>query len=128
MQIYSQLELVRDLRVTRKKGTHYNFHGHTIETCYKLHGYPPGYKSKSKAVSQSLVSVNQATTNAPTNSGGPLGDFFQKLSTDQYQQFMSALSKQMAAFSVTFEQSASTSSSGTCFSISLDNSLSSPYY
>ena len=26
--------------------THCNFHGHTIEKCYKIHGYPPGYKQK----------------------------------------------------------------------------------
>ena len=26
--------------------THCNFHGHTIEKCYKLHGYPLGYKPK----------------------------------------------------------------------------------
>ena len=29
--------------------THCNFHGHTIEKCYKLHGYSPGYKQKQKA-------------------------------------------------------------------------------
>ena len=29
--------------------THCNMQGHTIEKCYKLHGYPPGYKPKGKA-------------------------------------------------------------------------------
>ena len=39
--------------------THYNMQGHTIEKCYKLHGYPPGYKPKRKAVNQvSCNSVN----------------------------------------------------------------------
>ena len=28
--------------------THYNMQGHTIEKCYKLHGYPPGYKPRGK--------------------------------------------------------------------------------
>ena len=23
--------------------THYNYHGHTVEKCYKIHGYPPGF-------------------------------------------------------------------------------------
>ena len=29
--------------------THCNMLGHTIDKCYKLHGYPPGYKSKGKS-------------------------------------------------------------------------------
>ena len=28
--------------------THCNFHGHTIERCYKIHGYPPGHKPRPK--------------------------------------------------------------------------------
>ncbi|XP_073062030.1 uncharacterized protein [Primulina eburnea] len=28
--------------------THCNIHGHTIETCYKIHGYPPGFKARNK--------------------------------------------------------------------------------
>jgi len=28
----------------RKVCTHYNKTGHTVDTCYKKHGYPPGYK------------------------------------------------------------------------------------
>ena len=28
--------------------THCNFPGHTIEKCYKIHGYPPRYKAKPK--------------------------------------------------------------------------------
>ena len=24
--------------------SHCNFQGHTVDRCYKLHGYPPGYK------------------------------------------------------------------------------------
>ncbi|XP_075663313.1 uncharacterized protein LOC142632877 [Castanea sativa] len=29
--------------------THCNMQGHTIDKCYKLHGYPPGYKPKGKS-------------------------------------------------------------------------------
>ena len=29
--------------------THYGLHGHSVDKCFKLHGYPPGYKSKSKS-------------------------------------------------------------------------------
>ena len=38
--------------------THCNMQGHTIEKCYKLHGYPPGYKPRGKA------NVNQASCNS----------------------------------------------------------------
>ena len=39
--------------------THYNMLGHTIEKCYKLHGYPLGYKPKGK----STVNANQVSFN-----------------------------------------------------------------
>ena len=31
--------------------THCNYLGHTVETCYKLHGYPPGYRQRQKSTS-----------------------------------------------------------------------------
>ena len=40
--------------------THYNMLGHTIDKCYKLHGYPPGYKPKGR------LSANQVTCNLGT--------------------------------------------------------------
>ena len=30
--------------------SHCGFKGHTMEKCYKLHGYPPGFQKKSKSV------------------------------------------------------------------------------
>ena len=45
--------------------THCNFHGHTIDRCYKLHGYPPGYKTKPRTPNASapvaMASANQAS-------------------------------------------------------------------
>ena len=38
--------------------THCNMQGHTIEKCYKLHGYPLGYKLRGK------TNVNQASCNS----------------------------------------------------------------
>ncbi|XP_060972294.1 uncharacterized protein LOC133038222 [Cannabis sativa] len=32
-------------RKNRPFCTHCNIHGHTIEKCYKIHGYPPGFKN-----------------------------------------------------------------------------------
>ena len=43
--------------------THYNMPGHTIEKCYKLHGYPPGYKPKGKPI----ANANQASFNPGDN-------------------------------------------------------------
>ena len=41
--------------------THYNMLGHTVEKCYKLHGYPLGYKHKGKAnATANQVSSNQS--------------------------------------------------------------------
>ena len=37
--------------------THCNMSGHTVEKCYKLHGYPPGYKPKGKQI----ANANQVT-------------------------------------------------------------------
>uniref|UniRef100_A0A2N9HIL3 Retrovirus-related Pol polyprotein from transposon TNT 1-94-like beta-barrel domain-containing protein n=1 Tax=Fagus sylvatica TaxID=28930 RepID=A0A2N9HIL3_FAGSY len=37
--------------------SHCGFRGHTVDKCYKLHGYPPGFKGKSRAP----VSANQVS-------------------------------------------------------------------
>ena len=42
--------------------THCGIHGHTVDKCFKLHGYPPGYKPRSKASSSS---ANQVVTEVP---------------------------------------------------------------
>lgn len=39
--------------------THYNMLGHTIDKCYKLHGYPPGYKPRQKTQN---ISTNQISS------------------------------------------------------------------
>ena len=41
--------------------SHCNIQGHTMDKCYKLHGYPPGYKFKSKTP-QTEVHVNQTSS------------------------------------------------------------------
>ena len=44
--------------------THCGKLGHTIDKCYKLHGFPPGYKFKNKSMAH-LVSF--ATPDQPHN-------------------------------------------------------------
>lgn len=42
--------------------THCNMLGHTVDKCYKLHGYPPRYKPKGRSnANANQVSFNQAT-------------------------------------------------------------------
>jgi len=46
--------------------THCGFHGHTIDKCYKLHGYPPGFKSKQRNPSHTNsvhINSHQVTSN-----------------------------------------------------------------
>ena len=47
--------------------THYNIPGHTIEKCYKLHGYPPGYKPKGK----SNANASQVSSNLSNGAKSP---------------------------------------------------------
>ena len=45
--------------------THCNMLGHTIDKCYKLHGYPPGYKPKGR----SNANANQVSSQFSSNQG-----------------------------------------------------------
>ena len=38
---------VKNFKKGRPQCTHYGAMGHVVDKCYKLHGYPPGYKFKS---------------------------------------------------------------------------------
>ena len=59
--------------------SHCGLQGHTIDHCYKLHGYPPGYKPRSKTQlgqaqanqATSVVSEDLGTTNMTLNSLSP---------------------------------------------------------
>ena len=57
--------------------THCNIPGHIVEKCYKLHGCPPGYKTRPKA---QTIATNQVSTqhNSDKQSAesGNVGTFF----------------------------------------------------
>ncbi|KAL4323650.1 hypothetical protein GQ457_11G006340 [Hibiscus cannabinus] len=76
-------------RKVRPQCSHCGLLGHIKERCYKLHGYPPGYRSKNLVNS----SVNNAHTNAimdpPTES----------LTSQQCQQLIAMLTNQLQAAS-----------------------------
>lgn len=46
----------------RPQRSHCGFTGHTMDRCYKLHGYPPEYKPKSKPIAGSTGSVHQVSS------------------------------------------------------------------
>ncbi|KAK4260423.1 hypothetical protein QN277_003540 [Acacia crassicarpa] len=68
---------------------------HTIETCYKKHGYPPGYRNRSKAL------VNNMVTSSPNPSAGILSSTptvdNHPISQGQYNQLLALLQPHSAA-------------------------------
>ena len=77
--------------------THCNYHRHTVDKCYKLHGYPPGYKPKMRTTS---ATINQVSTQSASNDNGDqdthgVGNFIKNLNVNQYQHLMSILSTHM---------------------------------
>ncbi|XP_074356339.1 uncharacterized protein LOC141696022 [Apium graveolens] len=66
--------------------THCNVAGHSVERCFKLHGYPPNFKFKDRKVAAN-VSVNSSgiSNDNAVNSG---------ISVAQYHQLMDLLNKQ----------------------------------
>ena len=93
--------------------THCKYQGHTIEKCYKLHGYPPGYKSKAK-INHSAAAVNTSDINE--NQNGTLNDVFQSFTPVQCQHLMSALSNHMISVNPNEE-----TATGKHFSLSVHN-------
>lgn len=118
---------------------------HDVNKCYKLCGYPPGYKPKQKAgINIQNNSGNQANceivnqifepvdviNQAPT-SDGDIGRFVQTLNPVQYQQLMNVLNTHLRAAKLNSEISVnfganSGKASGTCFSISIHPTFNSP--
>lgn len=67
--------------------TYYGYNGHVVDKCYKLHGYPLGYKTKQRSVHNHYVANNQtkhATVNQVSEFGqeqihGKVGKFVQAI-------------------------------------------------
>lgn len=74
--------------------THCNKHGHTVDKCYKLHGYPPGYNVKNRGAkpnSVNMASVNMASEST-SGSNDSIHNLLQNLNSHQYQQLASMFS------------------------------------
>ncbi|XP_019150232.1 PREDICTED: uncharacterized protein LOC109147051 [Ipomoea nil] len=70
------------------KYTYCNMLGHTIEKCYKKHGYPPGWVAGYKSINKQGQD-NQQETSVSVNQVGDIG-----LSNDQFQRLISLLQNQ----------------------------------
>lgn len=66
--------------------SHCNIKGHTVDKCYKLHRYPPGYKFRNSEASNS----KHVEANAVTQ---PQSIFFSSLNQTQYSQLIEMLNK-----------------------------------
>ena len=116
--------------------THCNYHGYTIDYCYKIHGYPPGFRQRQKNQSVTTPSavVNQVfnqfvTEDKVDGENSSFGSFFQNLNTSQYQQLMALLINRISNAAKTHDNLDTPSTSytlGTCLSISMNSILSSP--
>ena len=79
-------------RVTTQKKdcpiySHCGMLGHTVGKCFKLHGYPLGFKPKFKATINVVISFAGDSSTVPSGANTPL-------STAQYQQLLSFLANQ----------------------------------
>ncbi len=65
---FSQVDNSKQYQYPRKDNrpiySHCGLKGHTADKCYKLHGYPPSFRSKGKGVAV----ANQVLGNSETNS------------------------------------------------------------
>ena len=112
----------------RPFSTHCNFSSHTIDKCYKLHGYPPRYKQKqqSKLGNQQVsATVNQISNSSQPSveaKHSPSGNFLQTLNPSQYQQLINLLTTHLTTSSNHTKPTISSSTSysrGICLCVSL---------
>ncbi|KAL5750253.1 hypothetical protein ACOSP7_024856 [Xanthoceras sorbifolium] len=113
----------------RPSCSHCKFLGHTIDRCFKIHGYSPGYKRKTK---DSFTTVVHQVTAAATqlDHAASFGGFVQNLNPNQYQQFLSLFFQHLTSSSPTSndQEVAHTSyPTGICFSVSLNTAFSSAH-
>ena len=72
--------------------THCNILGHTIEHCYKIHGYPPGYNKQQKSNEAAANQVHTGDIQNQTTTDNHA--FLPQLTTGQYQQLLNLLAAQ----------------------------------
>lgn len=105
-------------RYRRKKSqrpicTHCGAKGHIIERCYKLHGFPPGYRQGNYTL------ANKGKTMAESGAKGSQNAFLEILTTEQYSQLVTMLQPNLQSPKTNIEESGATTGTthvaGTCY-------------
>ncbi|KAK0606291.1 hypothetical protein LWI29_036227 [Acer saccharum] len=78
--------------------THCKILGHTMDRCYKIHGYPPRYKFRSNN-NHNAAAHQVSTSDGNSDQSNAFGGFVQNLNTNQYQQLMSMFSTHLGSSS-----------------------------
>ncbi|XP_073147773.1 uncharacterized protein [Henckelia pumila] len=73
--------------------------GHTKDTCYKLHGYPPGYKHKNKnSAKSSPAPVNQISESFPSTETPVNSTILQHIDKSQMEQLMNMFVQHLSTY------------------------------
>ncbi|GAB4856619.1 hypothetical protein Ancab_040496 [Ancistrocladus abbreviatus] len=85
----AKINAVNNIKKTDLFCTYCKMRGHTIEKCYRLHGYPPGHKFyKGKIISGQVLA--NAISNGTDSEKGQIGSSF---TPDQYTQLVAIFNK-----------------------------------
>lgn len=113
-----------------------NAPGHTVDTCYKIHGYPPGYKPRNKNFHKkpdahvNQVSAQSSSSEASENVDIPNSKLFQALDKSQMEQLMTMFVQHLSDFDTKQGTKVGVSNSfasGTYLSTSISTMLHSSY-
>lgn len=91
--------------------SHSNITGHTVDKCYKVHGYPPGHPKFKLKQHDYKPLVNQVRAGPPSSC-----DISDKLSSDQCKQLITLLSSQLQLGYGSHSDGQQLESSVSCFS------------
>ena len=102
--------------------SHCKMLGHTVDKCYKLHEFPPGYKTKSKTQANAAnVEVAQIEGSL---SKAELDQSLSAFTAEQCQQLINMLPGHLKAYSSSStDVNSATFNAGTCFSVDLASYL-----
>ena len=104
--------------------------------CYKLYGYPPGYKPKQTPTDNAVVHQMKENVETPLASNGVsiaaakknVVSLLQTLSTEQCQHLMAVLSSHLVSSVVTNDAPSTSCTTGICSSVSVQPSLTSMHW